>query len=270
MSSILDKIVKQTSSDLKRRKRDVSVKDLESFEGFYKERYLLSENLKSESEVSIIAEVKKASPLKGVIRPDFDPLKIAESYYKNGASAISVLTDEPFFQGSLTYLEKIAKKIPIPLLRKDFIIDPYQISEAKAFGADAILIIVSITKGNQLQELLSAAKEASLEALVECYSPEDADRLDYDQFPILGVNNRDLHTFEVDLHKGIELLQAAPGHIVTVSESGISKPEDLVKLYENKIDAALIGEYFMRQPNPGEALASMLESFNKKMNLELK
>lgn len=269
MSSILDKIVEQTSSDLKRRKRDVTIKDLESFELFHKQRLSLSKNLKKEHEVSIIAEVKKASPSKGVIRPDFDPLKIAESYYKNGASAISVLTDEPFFQGSLKYLEKIAKEIPIPLLRKDFIVDPYQILEAKAFGADAVLIIVTITKGNQLQELLSAAKEASLETLVECYSPEDADRLDFHQFQIMGVNNRDLHTFEVNLHKGIELLRRAPEHIVTVSESGLSNSEDLITLYENKIDAALIGEYFMRQVSPGDALASILQSFNEKTNVEL-
>ena len=270
MSSILDKIVEQTSSDLKKRKRDLSVKDLESFECFHKQRNSLSKNLKKEDEVSIIAEVKKASPSKGIIRPDFDPLKIADSYFKNGASAISVLTDEPFFQGSLKYLENIAKEIPMPLLRKDFIIDPYQILEAKAYGADAVLIIVAITKGNQLQELLSAAKEASLETLVECYGREDADQLDFEQFQIMGVNNRDLHTFEVDVHKGIQLLQAAPEHIITVSESGLSNSDDLMTLYENKIDAALIGEHFMRQASPGGALASMLQSFNGKINLELK
>ncbi|MGF1669330.1 MAG: indole-3-glycerol-phosphate synthase, partial [Balneolaceae bacterium] len=136
MATILGQIVERTLSDLKKRKRSVSLKDLESLENFEKPRKSFSQSLKKRSvDVSIIAEVKKASPSKGVIRQDFDALKIANSYYQHGASAISVLTDEPFFQGSIKYLEKISNEIPIPLLRKDFIIDPYQIFEARAYGA---------------------------------------------------------------------------------------------------------------------------------------
>jgi len=269
MASILEKIVDQTKSDLKKRKREVSLKDLESFECFEKDRKSFSDNLKKKSDVSIIAEVKKASPSKGIIRPDFNALQIAESYCRNGASALSVLTDKPFFKGSLKYLEQISKEISIPLLRKDFIIDPYQIIEAKAYGADAVLIIVTISKGNQLSELLTAAKESGIDALVECYGQEDIERIDWDEVKILGVNNRDLHTFDVDVHKGIGILNQAPQHVITVSESGLSRAEDLITLYSNGIDAALIGEYFMRQAEPGDALRSMLKSFDTKRKKEL-
>jgi indole-3-glycerol phosphate synthase len=209
--------------------------------------------------VSIIAEVKKASPSKGIIREDFDPVRIADQYIEAGASAISVLTDEPFFQGSLNYLEKISGMSPIPLLRKDFIVDPYQVKEARAHGADAILLIATICDGNQLSELLAATNEFGMQALVECYHPEEVESLNWEEIAILGVNNRNLATFEVDLHRGINLLKQAPDHVVTVSESGIHKQEDLHKLLENGINAALIGEHLMKQENPGDALKELLD-----------
>ena len=255
--SILDKIVEQTKDDLRRQMRKVSAYDLGSFAGYEKSRRDFKGALSGDG-LAIIAEIKKASPSKGVIRDDFDPLKIAESYLKGGAAALSVLTDKPFFKGDLLYLENISSRFDIPLLRKDFIVDPYQVKEARAYGADAVLLIASVTEGRQLDELLHAAGEFGLDALVECYSEEEVEELDWNNITLFGVNNRDLRTFEVDLHRGVELLRKSPGETVRVSESGLSTPEDLKYLVDHEIDAALIGEFFMRQPDPGRAVADLL------------
>lgn len=263
MATILENIVETTTEDLKKQKRKVSLRDLESFSGYEKVRLSLKDALQNRDGISVLAEIKKASPSKGVIRADFDPLKIAEAYIEHGASAISVLTDKPYFQGDLIYLEKISAISPIPLLRKDFIIDPYQIKEARAFGADAVLLIATITDGNQLSELLHAAEDYGLEALVEAYSAEDMEICNWSETPIFGVNNRNLNTFEVDLHRGIELLRMSPDETVRVSESGLTSAEDLLTLHLNQIDAALIGEHFMRQPDPGKALSTMLKAFEQ-------
>ncbi len=261
MANILEKITDQTKEDLQKRKRKVSLRDFESFPGYEKSRLDFAKALKKVETVSVIAEIKKASPSKGVIRDDFDPVKIAEQYIENGASAISILTDEPFFQGSLQYLEKVSELSPIPLLRKDFIIDPYQIKEARAFGADAVLLIVTMYEGSQLSELLSAAKEFGLQTLVECYHEEELVGLDWNQINVAGVNNRDLTTFEVDLHRGVEILKQSPEGVVRVSESGLNQPEDLHFLLENGIHSALIGEHFMRQPDIGKAVKEFISKF---------
>ena len=257
MANILDEIVEQTRADLKKRKNKVSFNDLGSMELYEKPSKDFKTALQLENDVAIIAEIKKASPSKGIIRPDFDPRRIAEQYQQGGASAISVLTDEPAFQGTLEYLEITSREVSIPILRKDFIVDPYQVKEAKAYGADAVLLIATITEGSQLSELLHATEEFGLQALVECYSEEDVQYVNFDQVDVLGVNNRDLRTFEVDLHRGIELLHKAPEDTVLVSESGLSCAKDLELLYTEDIDAALIGEYFMRQENPGEAVKKL-------------
>lgn len=259
MGAILETIVEKTREDLSRKKREIAASDLETMACYEQPRRGFRNALKTNG-VSVIAEIKKASPSRGVIRPDFDPLKLAESYRKGGASALSVLTDAPFFQGDLTYLEKISTDLDIPLLRKDFIIDTYQIKEARAHGADAVLLIVAITSGRQLEELLAASREYELDALVECYSREEVEQMDWNQVDLFGVNNRNLKTFEVDLHRGITLLEQAPDQVVTVSESGLSSAEDLLLLAQHRIDAALIGEYFMRQKNPGKVLRQMLDS----------
>lgn len=257
MPTILEEIVEQTTSDLKKRKRKISFNDLESMELFESPVRGFGRSLQREGEVAVIAEIKKASPSKGLIRKDFDPIQIAAGYREGGAAAISVLTDEPAFQGSLQYLEAVSKEVDIPVLRKDFIIDPYQVKEAKAYGADAVLLIATITDGRQLEELHHAATEFGLHALVECYSEDDLKYIDFEQVKILGVNNRDLHTFEVNLHRGIELLHKAPGDTILVSESGLSKSEDLKLLADEGIHAVLIGEYFMRQPDPGKAVSEL-------------
>lgn len=269
MANILNEIVEQTTIDLKKRKRRISFNDLESMELYERAPSDFKEALQVENDVAIIAEIKKASPSKGVIRKDFDPEQIAGQYQEGGAAAISVLTDKPAFQGQLEYLKIASKKVSIPVLRKDFIIDPYQIKEAKAYGADAVLLIATITEGQQLQELLHATKEFGLHSLVECYSGEDVQYVNFEHVDILGVNNRDLRNFEVDLHRGIELLHRAPKDTVLVSESGLSKAEDLQLLFKEDIDAALIGEYFMRQPDPGEAVANLKSKFQKLLTQEV-
>ncbi len=255
--NILEKIVEQTKSDLSRRKQKLSFNDLHSLEGYEKQRIDFKEALITEG-VSVIAEVKKASPSKGIIREDFDPLDIALRYEEGGASAISVLTDEPYFKGSLGYLSTISKRVQLPLLRKDFVIDPFQVKEARAYGADAVLIIVAITQGEQLNELIASAKEFGLSALVECYDQEDFDRVDFKEVEILGVNNRDLKYFKVDVHRGTSILKQAPERTVLVSESGISTGEDIALLQKEGIHSVLIGEHFMRQPNPGKAVSELL------------
>ena len=263
MANILNEIVEQTRSDLKKRKARVSFGDFESFEHYESPRRSFSDAIGGGEEVSIIAEIKKASPSKGEIRRDFDPREIARQYEEGGASAISVLTDEPAFKGSLDYLGQAHEETALPTLRKDFIVEPYQVKEARAYGADAILIIVAITEGSQLDELLHAADEFGLDSLVECYTEEDFNRIDFEKVSILGVNNRDLRSFEVDLHRGIGLLQQAPEGTVLVSESGLSSADDLQLLHEEGIHAALIGEHFMRQKNPGRAVSQLLEEYRE-------
>ena len=255
--SILEKIVSQTKIDLKKRIFERSLTSLESEWGFEKELQSFSQAIKGKV-VKFITEVKKASPSKGIIREDFDPVSLARIYEKSGASAISVLTDEPFFKGHLSYLDDIAKQITIPILRKDFIINPYQIVEAKAFGADAILLIARILSDSQLDELLSAAKEYELDALVECYDLVDQERINYEKVSILGVNNRDLETFEVDVHRGVSQLNKAPESTITVSESGISTVDDIKFLQKNGINAVLVGEHLMRQSNISDELRTLV------------
>ncbi len=252
--TILEQITEQTRVDLNKRKRQISSADLETLPGYERERRSLAEAIRADVSVSIIAEIKKASPSEGVIREDFNPAEIAVQYQEAGAAAISVLTDEPAFKGSLNDLQLASKEVTIPLLRKDFIVDLYQLKEARVYGADAVLLIVTILDGHQLQELHHAAEELGLECLVECYTEEDLATVDFEQAKILGVNNRNLHTFEVNVERGIELLKTAPDDTLLISESGISNAQELKRLEENKIDAALIGSYFMRSKNPGEAL----------------
>lgn len=264
MPTILEQIIEQTRINLNKRKQQISLADLKTLPGYKRENRSFGNVLTAEETTSIIAEVKKASPSEGVIREEFDAVEIADQYQKNGAAAISVLTDEPAFQGSLDDLQLISEEASIPLLRKDFIVEPYQIKEARAYGADAVLLIATITDGHQLQELHHAAEEEELECLVECYTKEDMALVDFEQVQILGVNNRNLHTFEVEMNRGIDLLQSAPEEPILVSESGISGGDELQQLNTNGIDAALIGTYFMKRQNPGEALKTLKKVTQRK------
>ncbi len=207
----------------------------------------------------IIAEVKKASPSKGVIREDFDPVAIARDYARHGASAISVLTEERFFQGSLPYLEQIRGAVSEPLLRKDFIMDPYQLFEAKSYGADAVLFIAALLDANRLGDLIEQAKELSLDTLVEVHSETELQTAVQSRAQVLGINNRDLRTFEVSLSTTEQLAPLVPWGMPAVCESGIDSLEQIHRVEQWGIHVFLIGESLMREREPGKKLRELLE-----------
>jgi indole-3-glycerol phosphate synthase len=211
---------------------------------------------------AVIAEIKKASPSKGLIRAAFDPAWLARRYRAGGAAALSVLTDEPFFQGSLRNLELASDAAPLPCLRKDFMIDEYQIVEARAHRADAILLIAAALADTELKRFAQTARSLSLDVFVEVHTAEELDRvlnaLGESGADAIGVNNRDLRTFEVSSETSLALVDHIPTSVVRVTESGISTPDDIVRLRRAGFDAFLIGESLMRQPDPGVALAELL------------
>jgi indole-3-glycerol phosphate synthase len=211
---------------------------------------------------AVIAEIKKASPSKGLIRADFDPEWLARRYRAGGAAALSVLTDEPYFQGSLRNLELASAATPLPCLRKDFIVDEYQIIEARAHRADAILLIAAALAGPELKRFAAAAREIGLDVLVEVHTSVELDQvldaLGENGADAIGVNNRDLRTFEVSPEISLALVDRIPASLVRVTESGISTTEDIARLRGAGFDAFLIGESLMRQPDPGDALAALL------------
>jgi indole-3-glycerol phosphate synthase len=208
--------------------------------------------------VSLIAEVKKASPSKGIIREDFDPVKIARIYEECLASAISVLTDKAFFQGDLEYLTLIREAVKIPLLRKDFIIDEFQIYEARAFGADAILLIVSILDKTQLAEYQHLANELGLDSLIEVHTEKEVEKAIYADANIIGINNRDLSTFETNIDTTAHLIKLIPDDKIVVSESGISTRDDILTLKDQGVDAVLIGETLMKSDDIGKKIKELL------------
>jgi indole-3-glycerol phosphate synthase len=208
---------------------------------------------------AIIAEIKKASPSKGLIRSDFYPATLARAFESAGAAALSVLTDEEFFQGSLDYLEQASNVVHIPCLRKDFILDPFQILEARASGADAILLIVSAHTDASLSDLRDEAHSLGLDVLCETHDRSEMDRAIALGFDLIGVNSRDLRTFSVHPEILMELAQAMPKNIVMVAESGIRTAEDIARLRDAGYSAFLVGEALMRQPDPAAALALLLD-----------
>ena len=207
--------------------------------------------------MSYICEVKKASPSKGLIAPDFPYLDIAKEYEQAGASAISCLTEPFYFQGADRYLQEISQAVNIPVLRKDFTVDEYMIYQAKAFGASAVLLICAILDNSQLKAFGELAQELGLDALVEAHDQWEVDRALNLGAKIVGVNNRNLHDFTVDMGNSIRLRNMAPADTVFVSESGIKTAEDIRILYENKVDAVLIGETLMRSPDKKAALGAL-------------
>ncbi|MFC7370517.1 indole-3-glycerol phosphate synthase TrpC [Fictibacillus iocasae] len=207
------------------------------------------------SSPALIAEVKKASPSKGIIRQNFDPVQIAKDYEKSGAACLSVLTDEQFFQGSLNYLKEIRKFTSIPLLRKDFIIDEAQIEESLHYGADAILLIAAAMPASRLRCLHERAERAGLDVLVEVHSAQELKTITAELSPtLIGINNRNLNTFHTDLNTTFELRPLIPPDSIIVSESGIRSFEDVQKLQSAGIDAMLVGETLMRSPDVCEAV----------------
>ncbi|MCP5128976.1 MAG: indole-3-glycerol phosphate synthase TrpC [Pseudomonadales bacterium] len=209
------------------------------------------------TEPAVIAEIKKASPSKGLIRADFQPAQVAASYEAGGACCLSVLTDIDFFQGADAYLQQARAACELPVLRKDFTVDPYQVVEARAIGADAVLLIVAALDDDQLRELALTAGEVGVDVLVEVHDRAELERALELGTPLIGINNRDLHTFETRLETTLELLPYMPADRLVVTESGIHTAEDVALMRNHQVYGFLVGEAFMRAPEPGEKLREM-------------
>jgi indole-3-glycerol phosphate synthase len=260
MSSILNEIADYKRRWVADRKLRVSERQLrkdcdryqpKDFAGALADRCAAKEN-------AVIAEVKKASPSKGIIRPNFDPVAIARSYAAGGASCLSVLTDIHYFQGNDDYVRAIRKAVELPILRKDFMLDTYQVLEARAMGADAILIILAMVDDALAADLAAAATELGLSILPEVHNAEELERALKLDTQLIGINNRNLHTFETTLDTTIELLPQVGTGKTVITESGIFTPEDIARMNDNGVYGFLVGESLMRQPDPGEALTTLL------------
>lgn len=249
MSSILDRIVAGKKQEVLQAREHVPLAHLEKRLGQAPAVRDFRAALGKGAGLGIIAEVKQASPSAGVLRMDFDPVALARTYAENGANAISVLTDQPFFQGHLDYLKVIRGAVAPPLLRKDFILDPYQVVEARLAGADAVLLIAEILDQSTLVELLGQICSLGMQALVELYDPENLSRVLDSGAKIVGINNRNLRTFVTRLEHTLELAEKVPSDVCLVSESGIRTREDMTRLQAVGVRAVLIGETFMRSPD---------------------
>lgn len=258
MSDILNKIVavkrQEVAAAIKRKPLDAMRFDAESrvltrdFAGALRAKI-------AAGKPAVIAEVKKASPSKGVLRAEFIPADIAQSYAENGAACLSVLTDKDFFQGSIDYLKQARASCDLPVLRKDFIVDPYQVYESRVMGADCILLIAACLDDAQMKALEALAFSLDMAVLVEVHDRAELDRALKLKTPLLGINNRNLQTFEVSLDTTLTLLKEVPPDRLLVTESGITTPADVARLREAQVHAFLVGEAFMRAEDPGEALA---------------
>ncbi len=259
MSDILERIVSAKRQEIERRCAEVPERQLElRLAKAPPVRDILASLSPNASEgLGIIAEVKRASPSAGVLRADFDPVAIAHIYEANGANAISVLTDEPFFQGQLSYLSAIRQAVALPVLRKDFILDRYQVVEARVAGADAVLLIAEILNANELPTLLGLIHELGMEALVELYDRANLPRVLDAGAKLIGVNNRNLRTFVTSLDHTLDLVRAIPPDCCLVSESGIRTRADMLRLEAAGVKAVLIGETFMRAPDIGAKLREL-------------
>ncbi|HZL53035.1 MAG TPA: indole-3-glycerol phosphate synthase TrpC [Terracidiphilus sp.] len=260
--TILATILAKTRATVATAKKSVPLADLERRITHRPRGWAAALRRQAAVGTAVVAEIKKASPSKGLIRADFDPAWLAARYRIGGAAALSVLTDEPYFQGSLRNLELASAAAPLPCLRKDFMIDEYQIVEARAHRADAILLIAAALTNAELKHLADVAVGFSLDVLVEVHTTDELSRvldaLGETGANAIGVNNRDLRTFEVSLETSLALVEQIPASVVRVTESGIFTPADIARLRKAGFDAFLIGESLMRQPDPGAALAELL------------
>ena len=244
--SILQKIVANTKTNLVHKKAEFPLEKIKSsLKNLKLPRGKFKDNISSKDE-AIIAEIKKASPSAGIIKEDFDPIKIAMEYESFGASALSILTEEDFFMGSIEYLKDVKKITSLPILRKDFMIDEYQIYESKLIGADCILLIASILTDQQIEDFITIAKKLELDYLIEVHDENELKRVDRFEDALIGVNNRNLETFEVDLNNSVRLRNSFRQNNIFIAESGIKSREDMNYLKMNKIKVFLIGESLMR------------------------
>ncbi|HEU5340001.1 indole-3-glycerol phosphate synthase TrpC [Edaphobacter sp.] len=259
MSTRLDQILANTREEVNARKAIANVRDLDRRAASRTPRGFVASLCRvAATGPAIIAEIKKASPSRGLIRADFDPVALAQALEGGGAAALSVLTDEKFFQGSLANLELASGAVRIPCLRKDFMVDAFQVVEARAHGADAILLIVAALSDGDLRTLGGEARAHGLDVLCETHNREEMDRALALGFTLIGVNSRDLRTFTMHPELLPELGALAPAGVTMVAESGLSSPEEIRRLREAGYGAFLIGESLMREPDPGEALARLL------------
>ena len=244
--SILQKIVANTKTNLVHKKAEFPLDKIQSsLENLKLPRGKFKDNISSKDE-AIIAEIKKASPSAGIIKEDFHPTKIAMEYESFGASALSILTEEDFFMGSIEYLKDVKKITSLPILRKDFMIDEYQIYESKLIGADCILLIASILTDQQIEDFITIAKNLELDYLIEVHDENELKRVEHFEDALIGVNNRNLETFEVDLNNSVRLRNTFKQKNIFIAESGIKSREDMNYLKMNNIQVFLIGESLMR------------------------
>jgi len=257
---ILKKIILRKSDEVTERQKKVPLEQLQNSiisaspcRGFVN----AMEQKISSGQAGVIAEVKKASPSKGVIREDFRPADIAQSYEQAGAACLSVLTDIDFFQGADAYLQQARAACDLPVIRKDFFIDPYQVFEARVLGADCILLIAACLTDAKMDELNSLAHDLGMDVLIEVHDAEELKRALPLNSRLIGINNRDLRTFETNLETTIDLLQQIPEDRIVVTESGIHTPEDVKHMRQNGVNGFLVGEAFMRADDPGSKLAAL-------------
>lgn len=242
---ILSKIIQEKKKEVEEAKLKVPFKGLSEKVSKLCIKSAFKKNISRSHHINLIAEIKKASPLRGIIRGDFNPIQIANTYQAQGASAISVITDERFFDGKLVYLKEVKERVTVPVLRKDFIIDEYQIYESALWGADAILLIADIMTADEMKKFLQVTKDLGMDALCEVHNEEDIQKSVDAGAQIIGINNRDLHTFKVDLKTTERLVRFIPDSKVKVSESGIRTYENVMFLKSIGMNAVLIGEAFM-------------------------
>ena len=260
---ILDEIIAYKKKELADTKRFIPLSEVKAMASDAGPVRGFEQALSRGKEIRLIAEVKKASPSKGVIREDFDPREIAKDYARSGAHCLSVLTEKKYFQGNLDYLGDIRRAVELPLLRKDFIVDEYQVFEARAAGADAILLIAACLERRQIEDLMGIARENGLDVLVESHTGKELDRALLAGATLVGINNRDLQSFSVSLQTTLDLLKDVPGDRIVVSESGIRTREDVLKLGQAGVDAILVGESLMREKDIGKKVKELLGTDNK-------
>ncbi len=257
---ILKKIIHRKVEEITERKANISLAELEkrSQSAFPVRGFVAAiKNKIDAGQAAVIAEIKKASPSKGVMREDFHPVEIAHSYEKGGAACLSVLTDVDFFQGHDDYLQQARAACTLPVLRKDFMIDPYQVFEARALGADCILLIAAVLEDAQMKELAEIAGRLAMDVLIEVHDGEELERVLPLDLALVGINNRNLRTFETSLQTSLDLLAMIPTGRMVVTESGIHTINDVALMRRNNINAFLVGEAFMTADEPGEKLREL-------------
>ena len=260
MEDILQKILKTKRHEISEKQRSSPLSKLKQLaEAEDKPRAFLEQLRKTtnKKQNAVVAEIKKASPSKGVIRNQFDPVDIALSYERNGAACLSILTDQQYFQGSDAFIRIVKDRVTLPILRKDFIIDSYQVYEAKTLGADCILLIVAALTIDQLKQLSDLAKALELDVLVEVHDMAELEIALKLDIGLVGINNRNLKTFETTLKTTIELIRSIPSEVTVVTESGIKTSDDVALMLANQVNCFLVGEAFMKSDDPGEALKQL-------------